>query len=124
MSFIIIEGKVKNGLKRGRRLGWPTINIPVPKSIKKNQWGVYFSLVTIGGKIYPGATHLGEAKTFRLSRATCETYLLTLRQDLYGKKVSKKLIFKLRDVEDFGNVKNLKKQIQKDINQAKKFFGL
>lgn len=124
MPFIIIEGKVKDGKKRGKKLGFPTINVSVPKSVKKKVWGVYFSLVKIGDRIYPAVTHLGPPKTFQLSRATCETYLLTLKSNLYNKKVKKTLLFKLREVEQFPSITKLKKQIKKDIKVAKKFFGI
>lgn len=74
--------------------------------------------------MYPGVTHLGPVKTFSLRRRTCETFLLTLRRDLYGATVEKKLLFKFRDIEKFPTAKALKKQITNDIRAAKKFFGL
>ena len=119
-----IKGKVKPNRGQGRKIGFPTINIPVPQSIKKDNWGVYFSLVKIGDKIYPGATHLGPPKAFHLKKVTCETHLLSLSENFYGKTVTKTLIFKFRDVEDFSNIALLKKQIKKDIKAAKKFFGM
>lgn len=124
MSFITIAGTVKDGKKRGRRIGFPTINLPVPRSVKKEQWGIYFSFVKIGNNVYPGVTHLGPVKTFSLRRKTCETFILTLRHDLYGKHVEKKLILKFRDVEKFPTVAALRRQIARDVVAAKKFFGL
>ncbi|MAF13436.1 MAG: hypothetical protein CMI53_00885 [Parcubacteria group bacterium] len=122
--FLTLSGKVKKGKRQGKKLGFPTINIAVPNSIKKKQWGVYFSLIKIKEKFYPGITHLGPTKTFSLKGATCETHLLTLRQDLYNKTVEKKLIFRFREVERFPSIAELQKQIKKDIKDAKKFFGL
>lgn len=124
MSFIEISGKVKKGKKLSKDLGFPTINIPVPRSIAKKNWGIYFSLVKIDGRIYPGVTHLGKPKTFQIAHNTCETYLLNFNKDLYGKNVSKKLIFKLRDIIKFPSVKELKKEMAKDVKAAKKFFGM
>lgn len=105
-------------------MGFPTINIPIPGNIKKDQWGIYFSLVKIDGKFYPGATHLGPVKAFNPLKKTCETYLLTFHKDLYNEEVEKRLLFKFREVENFPDAKALKKQIKKDIKKAKKFFGL
>lgn len=122
--FLTLKGKVQGGKKKGKKLGFPTINIAIPRSVKKNQWGIYFSLVRIGDKLYPGVTHLGPVKTFSLFRKTCETHLLTLKTDLYNKTVEKKLIFKFREIEKFPNVVALKKAIKKDIKAARKFFGL
>jgi len=105
-------------------LGFPAINISYPRTVKKSQWGIYFSIIKIKDKFYPGATHLGPVQSFNPLRKTCETFLLTLDQDLYGQTVEKRLIFKYRDIEEFSSVKHLKKQIKKDIKQAKKYFGL
>ena len=124
MNFLVVKGKVKHGNKRGKSLGFPTINIPVPATVKKSQWGIYFSIVKIGGKFYPGATHLGPVKAFNPWKKTCETYLLTFHQDLYDEEVEKRLLFKFREIESFSSIQALKKQIKKDIKQAKKFFGL
>lgn len=115
---------MKNGRKRGSKLGFPTINLSVPPAVKGNHWGVYFSLVKIGDNLYPAITNLGPAKTFSLGRARCESHLLTIKKDLYNKKVSVKLLLKLREIEKFPHVKALKKQIKKDIKAAKKFFGI
>ena len=122
--MLTIAGTIQGGKKRGRRLGFPTINISVPRSVAAADWGIYFSLTRIDGLWYPGVTHLGPPKTFSIRNATCETYLLTLTGDLYGKKITKKLIFKLREVERFPTVAALKQRIKKDVIAAKKFFGL
>ena len=105
-------------------MGFSTINIPVPKSLKSKSWGIYFSLVKIGEKIYPGVTHLGPVKTFSLRPPTCETHLLTVKSNLYNKTVEKKLIFRFREVERFPSIRQLKKQIKKDIQMARRYFGI
>lgn len=124
MSFIVVKGKVKEGKGFSRKLGFPTINIPASRKIKKEDWGIYFSLVKIDGKFYPGATYFGPPNSLNILKPNCETHLLTLNQDLYGKQVEKRLIFKLRNVDNYPNIRKLKKQIKKDIKKAKKYFGL
>ena len=121
---LVIEGRIRPGRQVGRQLGFPTINIAVPRSIQKRQWGIYASLIKIGGGVYPGVTHLGPPKTFHLSRATCETFLLTLRRPLANQPVSKRLLLKLRDVEHFPSIAQLKRQMSADVRAAKEFFGL
>lgn len=120
---LMIEGRVKPGRGRGKTIGFPTINIPVPRSIRRRQWGIYVSVVRVGDAVYPGVTHLGPPATFQL-RPTCETFLLTLRRQLYGQWVQKRLVLKLRDIERFPNVRLLKKQISADVRAARKFFKL
>ena len=124
MSFLVIEGRVKLGRRRGTKLGFPTINLAVPRSINKTDWGVYFSLIKIEAKVYPALTHLGTAKTFFLHQPRCESYLLTLKKDLYRQKVKKILLFKFREVEKFSHFSALKKQIRRDVKAAHKYFGL
>ena len=123
--FLTVKGKVKPGRgKAKKKLGFPTINISFPRSVKSNQWGIYFSLIKIDNKFYPGITHLGPVKSSIIGLKSCETYILNLNEDLYGKSVEKRLIFKFREIEKFPNWSKLRKQIKKDVKAAKKFFGL
>lgn len=122
--MLLIEGRVKRGHQRGRRIGFRTINIPAPARSRKKDWGIYCSLVTIAGRVYPGVTHLGPAPMFRLRRPRCETHLLTIRHDVYGAKVKVRLLFKLREVEQFPTVRQLIKQIKHDVARAKQYFDL
>jgi len=123
--FLVVKGKVEPGRgKAKKKLGFPTINIGFPRSVKSDQWGIYFSLIKIDGRLYPGLTHLGPIKSSVVGRKSCETHVLNMNEDLYGKVVEKRLIFKFRDIEKFPNFTKLKKQIKKDVKAAKKFFGL
>jgi len=122
--MLILKRKVVAGRKQGRNLGFPTINIAVPRTIKKDHWGIYFSLVKVGQKVYAGITHLGPVKTFGLKKPTCETHVLNFFGDLYNQPIEKKLILKFREVQKFVSASHLKKQLTNDIVAAKKFFGL
>ncbi len=121
--MLVLEGRVKIGRRQGKKLGFSTINIVVPRSVKKSQWGIYFSLVKIGDKLYPAITHLGPLKTFNFLSPTCETHILNFKENLYDTKVTKRLVFKFREVEKFPSLYMLKKQIRRDIKSAKRFFG-
>ncbi|MFA6322859.1 MAG: riboflavin kinase [Candidatus Buchananbacteria bacterium] len=125
MPIKVLKGKVIGGKKVGRKIGFPTINIAVPRSkVKKTDWGVYFSLVKIESMLYPGITHLGPAKTFNFIWPTCETHILGFKNDLYEQIVEKRLLFKVREIEKFKSLNKLKKQIKKDAKLARKYFGL
>ncbi|MFA6411027.1 MAG: riboflavin kinase [Candidatus Buchananbacteria bacterium] len=124
MPLIVLQGKVKTGKKQGRKLGFPTVNLKIPQLIKKNQQGIYFSLVMVNKKIYPGVTNLGPAKTFGFTKPVCETHLLNFKNDLYGQRIKILLLIKIRKIKKFSNRNLLKKQIAKDIKAAKKFFNL
>ncbi|MFA6215997.1 MAG: riboflavin kinase [Patescibacteria group bacterium] len=124
MPPVTLKGIVQLGKKRGKKLGFPTINISVPPALTKKHWGIYFSLVKIGQNFYPGITHLGLPKTFGAKLATCETHLLTLRKNLYGTSVTKILLQKTRDIKKFSSQAALIKQLRSDVKAAKKFFDL
>lgn len=122
--MIIIRSVVQPGRKVGRRIGYPTINVPVPAAIIKEDWGVYASLVSDGTTSYPAVTHLGPPKTFELTEPTCESHVLNTRFTLTGTTVTKKLLLKIRDIKTFPTTQELKRQISKDIATARHFFGL
>ena len=51
-----------------------------------------------------------------------EAHILNFNQDLYGRHLSFDIIKKIRNTKKFNNLDELKKQINKDIETAKKHF--
>jgi len=125
MGHVVIAGTVQVGRRQGRRIGFPTINLRVPRTVEKDDWGIYFSLVAVDDRILAGVTHLGPAKTFGLRAASCETYVLRRNlRELAGEKVRVRLLFKFRSIEHFTTVQALRRQIRRDVQAAMKFFHL
>ena len=122
--MLVVSGRIQTGYGRGKRLGFPTINLAVPGSVTARQWGVYFSLTTIRRAVYPSLTHLGPPKTFGLRRATCETYILSKPARVSTTSVRVRLLEKLRNIEKFKTVADLKRQIANDVKAATIYFGL
>lgn len=112
-------GKVRKGKKRGKRLGFPTVNIKLWKKIPE---GIYISQTKIRGKIYPSLTFIGSAKTFNETAHKAETYILSFNTPLYHTWISVGLLKKIRNVQKFNSKEDLIKQIQKDIKKAKSFL--
>lgn len=123
MDEIIVSGSVIEGKKRGAGLGFPTINISVTPMANQS-WGIYFSEVIIDGVAYQGVTHYGPVPSFGDQKPSCETFLLNVSENLYGKYVIKKLLKKHRDIINFNNAADLKKKISEDIDAARKYFSL
>lgn len=106
MKEIYISGKVVRGNKRGGQLGFPTANIVLNKKIEK---GVYGGEVELENKKYSAVIFVGR------SGKILEAHLLGFEGDLYGKKITVKILNKIRGVMDFKDDEELKGQIEHDI---------
>lgn len=119
MKIVTIQGKVQQGHHRGKRLGFPTMNISLDQHIPE---GIYISQTKIEEKQYNGLTFVGAAKTFGEQEVLAETYLLDLHHDVYGEKITITLLKKLRDNKKFDSEEALITQMEKDTKQAERFF--
>lgn len=115
-----ITGIVKEGKKRGKRIGFPTINIPL---IDKIPEGIYISQTEITGKKYNSLTFVGAAKTYNETNIQSETYILQYDTNLYGQYVTVNLLKKIRDNQTFASEEELIKQMERDKIQAINFFS-
>ena len=121
--YVKLSGKVVEGFKRGRKIGFPTANLklsdpntPLPKH------GVYASKVIINNKTYIALTNIGLAKTFNATTPTVEPHILDFDQDIYGETITVILHQHLRDMIKFPDADALTKQLQKDCNLIRKYF--
>ncbi len=117
----IFWGKVKSGEKRGRKLGFPTANLSLTKEIPE---GIYIAKAKIKEKWHPALTFIGKAKTFNGKEYQAETYFLLFNQNIYGKWISVRLLEKIRENKKFTSEKELIKAMQKEKQEAKKYFNL
>lgn len=114
-------GKVVEGKKRGKSLGFPTANIKLHKKIPQ---GIYLSKVKVSDNTYNSLTFIGEAKTFNETNYQAESSLLDFKGNLYDKRINVKLIKKIRGNKKFKSEKELVDQMKKDREVAKKYFEL
>jgi riboflavin kinase / FMN adenylyltransferase len=118
-----MDGIVVHGLQRGRTLGFPTANLD-PENELTPPNGVYATLSTIDGVVYPSVTNIGVRPTFHQPSATVvETYLLDVDQDLYGAHLRVSFLHRLRDEVSFGSVEELKAHISADCANARAYFS-
>ncbi|MBI2085832.1 riboflavin biosynthesis protein RibF [Candidatus Daviesbacteria bacterium] len=114
-------GKVRKHNQRGKKLGFPTANVNLTKDISV---GIYISKTKLNGVLYPSLTFIGMAKTFNEKKFLAETFILDFNKDIYGKWISVSLIKKIRNNQKFNSAEELIKQMKKDEQEAKKYFGL
>ena len=114
-----IEGNVKKGEKRGRKIGFPTCNLDLGNYIVPKV-GVYSSIVVINKKIIKkGIVNIGYKPTFGKNKLLLEVHILGLKKNLYDKRIKVMLIKFIRSEKKFKSVDQLKIQIKKDIRNAK-----
>ncbi len=108
------ENEVIEGDKRGRKIGFPTINQHLPDGLVVAKYGVYESRAFIDGSEYKAFTNIGIRPTWRLDTPLAETHIFNYSGELYGKDVRIELIRYLRGEKAFSSVKELKEQLDYD----------
>ncbi len=116
-------GRVVHGFGIGQTISFPTANIELgnsKKCIPAN--GVYLVEAYIGGQKFAGMLNIGVRPTFGGDTRTIELHILDYSADLYDAEV--KVVFKkrLRAEQKFLNTAELVEQLNKDKQQAEKFF--
>lgn len=116
-----ITGKVVEGRKLGRSLGYPTANIK-PDDIFKliPADGVYAVEVMLDNKRLPGMLSIGFNPTINKDRSgrSIEVHIFDFNMDLYGSTITTIFRFKLRDERRFENIKELTEQMKLDKQLA------
>ena len=120
-----LRGFVEKGFQRGRSIGTPTANIKSDASFVP-RLGVYCTETFIGSHKYLSITNIGRNPTFQnLNEQELQiaTHLLDFDDQLYGMEIQVHLRHFLRDEKKFSGVEQLKSQIQKDIESARRYFN-
>lgn len=106
--------EVIHGEERGRKMGFPTVNIPLDEDLVLPKFGVYASSVIIDGKNYAAVTNVGIRPTFLLKKPISETHIIDFNGDVYGKTVTVKLLKYIREEKCFDGLDSLKQAIEED----------
>ncbi len=114
----VLRGNVVEGEKRGRTIGYPTINLNCGLQMLPCD-GVYGGRVELNGQTHAAAVSIGHKPTFGQRMLTCEAHLLDFDGDLYGQTVDLTMLRWLRDQIPFANVDALKQQLHHDTQQVR-----
>lgn len=121
-EYSIIK-EVVSGEHIGSKMLYPTVNQPLDDALVLLKYGVYASRAKIDNKNYAAVTNIGICPTVKKCISpVAETYILDENINLYGKKIKIELLSFLREEKTFLGVEELKKQISKDIETARKMF--
>jgi riboflavin kinase/FMN adenylyltransferase len=116
-----VSGHVVPGAGRGRSLGVPTLNVPLPPPRKLlPPEGVYVVRVQTPAGPRGGMLNLGPRPTFDDPRVMLEAHLFDTTGDFYGDYVRIEFVSRLRDVRRFADAAALRAQLTRDEEMARR----
>jgi riboflavin kinase / FMN adenylyltransferase len=117
-----LAGEIRTGTGQGRKLIVPTLNLATDQEmLPKN--GVYATEVSVAGKTYRAATNVGFRPTFDGGHITIESHLFDFNENLTGGKMEVHFWTRLRDEQKFSGPDALRRQVLKDIEEARRYFA-
>lgn len=110
-----LSGKVVEGEKIGRKIGFPTANIFIENSYKlipKN--GVYAVKVKVKEITYNGMLNIGNRPTINGKNQTIEVHIFDFNEFIYGEIITILFIERIRSESQFDDMTQLKNQLTLD----------
>jgi riboflavin kinase/FMN adenylyltransferase len=116
-----IVGTVVTGDQLGKKLGFPTANLSARSELFPPN-GVYFAEAWLDGVLNHGVVNVGVRPTMAkaVPERTLEIHLLDFHQDIYGHEIEVRFLQHLRPEKKFPDVEALVRQIEADVQQARK----
>ncbi|MGG4110833.1 bifunctional riboflavin kinase/FAD synthetase [Bacillus subtilis] len=121
-----IKGIVIHGDKRGRTIGFPTANVGLNNSYIVPPTGVYAVKAEVNGEVYNGVCNIGYKPTFyekRSEQPSIEVNLFDFDQEVYGAAIKIEWYKRIRSERKFNGIKELTEQIEKDKQEAIRYFS-
>ncbi len=121
--FYSISGKVVEGLKLGRTIGYPTANIIVNDKYKLIPGdGIYAVKIKYEGTTFDGMLSIGNNPTVKGKGRSIEVNIFNFDATIYDKELTIYFIERLRDEMKFNNLEELKDQLVKDEEDSRRIL--
>lgn len=118
-----IQGVVCHGRKLGRKMGIPTMNVPVTEKKLLPPNGVYAARGILDGIRYDGIVNIGRKPTVEENGTVlAELHLFDYEEEAYGKEIEIEVYEFERPEKKFASVEELKDRMLKDIAYGKRYF--
>lgn len=118
-----MSGRVVEGHRRGRSLGFPTANLRPGRRVLPVT-GVFAVLVRgLADAPWPAMANLGIRPTVGGSEPLLEVHLFGFSGDLYGRRIMVDFVARLRDERRFDNLDELAAQLKRDAEQARRILA-
>ena len=118
-----IHGKVVEGLKLGRTIGYPTANIVVDDKYKLiPEDGIYAVKLKYNGTELNGMLSIGNNPTVEGKGRSIEVHIFEFDENIYNKDLTIYFIERLRDEVKFNTLEELTVQLLKDAEISYKIL--
>ncbi len=113
-----MSGPVVTGAGRGKKLGYPTANVQFSQDLVPLP-GVYVVESEIRGRLHRAVASVGFNPTFGENSLGLEVHVMDFDRDIYGEEISVFFRDRIRDERKFKSVRELVRQIGKDVQYAR-----
>ena len=117
-----LRGRVGEGARRGRTIGFPTANLEGVETVLPAE-GVYAVRADVDGHSWPAAANVGPNPTFGEQARKVEVHLIDFAGDLYGRELAVDFVARLRETRPFANAGQLVEQLRRDVQEARRALG-
>lgn len=115
-----IKGRVFEGRRLGRTIGFPTANVYIGEDQFKPGRGVYATYAYVNGVKYNAMTNVGINPTVSDdNNIKIEVHLIDADVEIYHQSIEVEFISKVRDEVKFSSIDELKIQLEKDKETIK-----
>jgi riboflavin kinase/FMN adenylyltransferase len=115
--YHFVSGRVVEGQRRGKDLGFPTANLSPRTEVLPGD-GIYATLFHLGGRVLPSVSSIGVNPTFGAGPRTVESFIMGFDENIYGETVQLSFVKRIRNEIKFSSVPNLVAQIRDDVRDA------
>ena len=119
--YHFLSGRVVDGNRRGRDLGFPTANIS-PRTEVLPMDGIYATLFHLGERRLLSVSSIGVNPTFGAGPRSIESHIFNFHEDIYGAAVRLSWVKRIRQEVKFTSVSELIRQIRQDVDVAAAVF--
>ena len=119
-----LTGDVVSGTGTGSRFTFPTLNLAPEQELLPAR-GVYITRTSFHGdwESHPSVTNIGMRPTFNGNALSVETHLLDFRGAIPARRLEVQFWHRLREEKKFSGAAELREQIARDIESAKRYFS-
>ena len=118
-----VNGTVMAGMRNGQKIDFPTANLKLEYEYVYPKSGVYVGYGVVYGTTYKAIINVGTHPTINpLASPIIEVHLIDFNDNLYGKNIFVDFIQYIRDEKRFDSLEDLKAQLNRDKQKAKKIL--
>lgn len=112
------RGRVREGQRRGRSIGYPTANVETAEK-KALPVGVFAVTVDVQGATFGGMANVGPRPSFPEEPPSLEVHVFDFDDDLYDRTITTYFHAHLRKQMRFASLDELRRQLERDEADAR-----